>query len=91
MKYVVSFSETEKGFQPLLSNGKEIEIFDDQSKAMAFYKDELDKCKMKKVAEIDFDPSDEEIIANATFLSVVDITDPDNLESLALSDYFWTK
>ncbi len=91
MKYVVSFSETEKGFQPLLSNGKEIELFDDQDKAMTFYKDELDKCKMKKVAEIDFDPSDEEIIANATFLSVVDVTDPNNLESLALSDYFWTK
>lgn len=91
MKYVVSFSETEKGFQPLLSNGKEIELFDDQDKAMTFYKDELDKCKMKKVAEIDFDPSDEEIIANATFLSVVDVMDPNNLESLALSDYFWTK
>ena len=91
MKYVVSFSETEKGFQPLLSNGKEIELFDDQDKAMTFYKDELDKCKMKKVAEIDFDPSDEEIIANATFLSVVDVTDSNNLESLALSDYFWTK
>ena len=40
---------------------------------------------------LDFDPVDEEAIGNATFLSVVDFSDPQNLKPIEVSDYFWVK
>ncbi len=91
MKYIVSFSETENGFQPLLSDGKSQVVYTTQEEAVNRYQKELAECKFEKLAMLDFDPVDEEAIGNATFLSVVDFSDPKNLKPVEVSDYFWVK
>ena len=91
MKYIVSFSETENGYQPLLPNGEKEATFDTQNKAMEFYHRELAACPLERLALLDFDPEDEEVVANATFLSVIHVQKSGKIETLATSEYYWAK
>ncbi len=89
MKFIVSFSETHNGFQPLLSDGRKVCVYSSSQEALARYEREVQECKYRKLATVECDPIDEESIDNATFLSVVDFTNPQTLRPIEVSDYYW--